>query len=71
VTGFSAKKFTGRLRNSCHKVGLAGQSSMRGNMVEAERIPGHNVGVLNGPIGPSSALAILPGPYLLDRRKAG
>jgi hypothetical protein len=42
-----------------------------GNMVEAERIPGHDVGVLNGPIGASSALAILPGPYLLDRGKAG
>ena len=25
MTGFSAKKFTGRMRNSCHKVGIRGK----------------------------------------------
>jgi len=30
MTGFPTKKFTGRMMNSCHKVGITGQSSMRG-----------------------------------------
>ena len=29
MTGFSEKKFIGRIMNSCHKVGITGQSSMR------------------------------------------
>jgi hypothetical protein len=30
ITGFSSKKLTGRMRKSCHMVGMTGQSSMRG-----------------------------------------